>query len=97
MLMFASGCNADHLSGIDCQKGLLPKEDGANRMIAFKGRVKNELQKVTVPSAFQKDCRQMIRLREWMSSYCDQDAPKFGLCYVPLRGINKNKLVKLDD
>ncbi|WP_328189615.1 hypothetical protein [Marinobacter sp. OP 3.4] len=97
MLMFASGCNADHLSGIDCQKSLLPKEDGANRMIAFKGRAKNELQKVTVPSAFQKDWRQMIRLREWMSSYCDQDAPKFGLCYVPLRGNNKNKLVKLDD
>lgn len=66
MLMYASGANADHLASIDCQDSMLTKKSGAKRMIAYKQRSLNELQTLTVPGAFRKEWRQMIRLRDRM-------------------------------
>lgn len=79
MLMYASGANADHLASIDCQDSMLTNKIGTDRLIAYKQRSLNEMQTLTVPSAFRKEWRQMIRLRDQIATWCGRDAPRFGL------------------
>lgn len=99
MLMYASGANANHLASIDCQDSMLTKKIGTNRLIAYKQRSLNEMQTLTVPGAFRKEWRQMIRLRDQIASWCGKDAPRFGLFTGRVNNAGKkggkNEFIKL--
>lgn len=84
MLMYVSGCNAGHLAGLVCEESFLPKDQGSNRIVAFKNRPITERQELTVDNKFQKEWRQMIGLRKCMTVYTDQPLPAMGLHIVPL-------------
>jgi hypothetical protein len=80
LLMFASGCNADHLDGIDVENSMQEKASGSKRLIAHKDRSSNEKQQLSVSTHFSKQWRQFLLLREWMSKFHDKPYPSYGLC-----------------
>jgi hypothetical protein len=79
MLMFASGCNADHLDGIDVKNSMQKKVSGSERLIAHKDRSMNEEQALSVSARFSTQWKQFLRLREWMSKFHDKPVPDYGL------------------
>ena len=79
MLMFASGCNSDHLDGINITKSMQKRSSGSERLIAHKNRSMNEEQLLSVSANFSKQWRQFLRLREWMSKFHNKPAPSYGL------------------
>lgn len=80
MLMFASGCNADHLNGIDIRNSMQEKSSGSKRLIAHKDRPSNEKQLLSVSTHFSKQWRQFLLLRDWMSKFHNKPYPSYGLC-----------------
>ena len=96
MLMYASGCNASHLRGLDLTKTNLPKAGGPNRIVAYKSRPTNERQELSVSSHFQKPWRQMLRLRDWMSTFHQQTLPDYGLHIIVTRSKSEKSFSQLD-
>ena len=84
MLMYVSGCNAGHLSGLVCEESFLPRGQGSNRIVAFKNRPSTEKQQLAVDNKFQKQWRQMIKLRSHMAQLTNQSLPTLGLQVIPL-------------